>query len=94
MDSNMHDSHRNTYIWIGIAAGAAVGIIIAATRHRPRDRWSSAKQLTRKLSDHSVDFADRGKDIINRCQNIYEEGRKVVDDAVDLWSHGRKLVGV
>jgi len=94
MESSMHESNRNTYIWIGIAAGAAVGIIIAATRHRPRNRWYSAKQLTRKMADHSVDFADRGKDIINRCQNIYEEGRKVVDDALDLWSHGRKLVGV
>lgn len=87
---------RNTMIWIGIAAGAAAGIIIAMTsrRSRPRDKWSSAREITRKVADHSGDFADRGKDILNRAQNIYEEGRKLVDDAVDLWAHGRKLVGV
>lgn len=31
--------------------------------------------------------------MMDRIRVIYEEGRKVVDDANEIWSHGRKLVG-
>jgi len=92
-ESNMNEGTRNKMIWIGIAAGAAAGIIIAVTRQRrPRDRWSTAKDLTRRVADRSGELADRGKEIIGRAQAIYEESRKLVDEAVDLWSHGRRLV--
>ncbi|MFB3825295.1 MAG: hypothetical protein ACE15B_00955 [Bryobacteraceae bacterium] len=87
------EGHRKTWMWIGIAAGAAAGVIFAVKRRaRPHDRWSEAKSITRRVADHSGDLAGRGKEIINRVQSIYEEGRKVVDDAVELWEHGRKLV--
>lgn len=91
----MTEGNRKTWMWVGIVAGATAGVIFAVTRRsRPRDRWSEAKSITKKVADHSGDLADRGKDIINRMQYIYEEGRKVVDDAVELWEHGRKLVRV
>jgi gas vesicle protein len=90
---NQMNGSRNKFLWIGIAAGAAAGIIIAVTRsRRPHDRWSTAKDLTRRVADNSQDLAERGKEIISRAQNIYEEGRKIVEDAADLWTHGRRLV--
>jgi hypothetical protein len=30
---------------------------------------------------------------VDRVKTIYEESRKVVEEAGDLWAHGRKMVG-
>ncbi|MCL4402355.1 MAG: YtxH domain-containing protein [Acidobacteria bacterium] len=91
---NQAKEYNMTTIWLGVAIGAAIGVGFAISRSRKRDRWSSAKDVTRKFSDHSGDLAEKSKDIIARAQNIYQEGRKIVEDATELWSHGRKLVGV
>jgi hypothetical protein len=32
--------------------------------------------------------------MLERIKVIYDETRKVVDEATELWSQGRKLVGV
>ena len=91
--------HRNgntsTMVYIGLAAGAAIGIAFALTRRgksRRREPWEAAKHITRRFGDHSQELATRGKDIIERVHNMYEEGRKVYDEAVDLWGEGRRLV--
>jgi len=85
-------SNQTTKIWVGIAVGAAVGIGIALSR-RKRSRWDAAKTITSRVADHSGDFADMTKELVARVRNIYEESRRVVEDANHLWSHGRKLVG-
>jgi hypothetical protein len=82
-------------VWLGVAIGAAVGIGYAVSRNNRRhrhDRWTSAKDISRRVSQQSGDLAARSREIIDRAQKIYEEGRKIVDDATELWSHGRKLV--
>jgi len=81
-------------VWLGVAVGAAIGVGFALSRTRRHDRWSSAKDVSKRFSEHSGDLAARSKEIIERAQNIYEEGRKIYEDAAELWSHGRKLVGV
>ena len=83
---------RNRGIWIGIAVGTAVGIGIALSR-RKKTRWDSARAVTKRVTDHSADLADASRDIVDRIKTIYEEGCKVVEEATELWSHGRKLVG-
>jgi hypothetical protein len=94
---NTQMDSTNTKIWLGIAIGAAIGVGYAISRGRRtvrRDAWSSAKDITRRMADHSQDFAERSKEIIERMQAIYQEGRRVVEDATELWEHGRKAVGV
>src|SRR3954453_7489630 len=82
-------------VWLGVAIGAAIGIGYAVSRSgRRRDPWSSARDVSKRFSEHSGDLAARSKEIIERAQKIYDEGRKIVDDATELWSHGRKLVRV
>ena len=44
------------------------------------------------VSDHSGDFADATSNLMQRVRTIYDEGCKVVEEAGELWSHGRKLV--
>ena len=88
----MRDENRMTVIWLGVAIGAAVGVGIAISRGRRRDPWASAKDVTRRVADHSGELAERGKELIDRAQTIYQEGRKIVEEAADLWSESRRLV--
>ena len=94
MDSEMMTNGQfgNKVIWIGIAIGAAVGVGFALSRKKTT-RWDSARQITRRVADRSSDMADASRDIVERIKTIYEETRKVVDEAGELWAHGRKLVG-
>jgi ABC-type Zn2+ transport system substrate-binding protein/surface adhesin len=92
MDSEMNnDQGPNITLWLGIAIGAAVGIGIALSR-RKRTPWDQARKITTRLSDHSGDLADATSNIMQRVRTIYDEGCKVVEEAGELWSHGRKLV--
>jgi LPXTG-motif cell wall-anchored protein len=84
-------SGTNQMIWIGIAAGAAVGIVMALTRKK-RSGWDAARDVTRRMASQSGDFADATKDLMERMKIIYEEGRRVVEDAAHLWEQGRRLV--
>ena len=82
----------NIAIWIGVAVGAAVGIGIALSRSRRKTPWDSARDITKRVASHSEDFADAGREIIDRVKTIYDEGCRLVEEAGELWSHGRKLV--
>jgi LPXTG-motif cell wall-anchored protein len=84
---------NSNMIWIGIGVGAAIGLAFALSR-RKKDRWSAAKEVSQRFADRSGDLAAAGKDIVDRIKVIYDESRKVVEEAGELWSHGRKLVGV
>ena len=85
--------NRNMMIWLGIAAGTALGLGIALSR-RKQSRWDSAREFGHRISERSGDLADATQDIVQRVRTIYEEGRKVMEDAGELWSHGRRMVGV
>ena len=86
------ESNQATKIWLGIAVGAAVGIGIMLSR-RKRSRWESARDLTRRVADHSGELGDVTREMVDRVRNIYQETCKVVEDAGMLWARGRKLTG-
>ena len=93
-ENNMNGSWdvNSTKLWMGVAIGVAVGLGIALSRKK-KTKWDQAQEITRRVADRSPDFADATRDIVERVKTIYEEGLKVVEDAGELWSHGRKLVG-
>jgi ABC-type Zn2+ transport system substrate-binding protein/surface adhesin len=92
MDSEMNnDQGPNIGLWLGIAVGAAIGIGIAMSR-RKRSPWDQARRVASNLSDHTGDFAAATSNIMERVRTIYDEGCKVVEEAGELWNHGRKLV--
>ncbi len=86
------ESNQASKIWLGIAVGAAVGIGIMLSR-RKKTRWESAREITRRVADQSSELGDVTRNLVDRVRNIYEETLKVVDDAGQLWSRGRKLAG-
>ena len=93
MDSETNNGQGpNIAIWIGIAVGAAVGIGIALSRSRKKSPWDSARGIGKRVASHSGDLAESTRDIVERVKTIYEEGCKVVEEAGELWAHGRKLV--
>jgi gas vesicle protein len=75
---------------MGVGVGAAIGVAVALNR-RKRSGWYTA---TRRVADKTNDLAVVSKDMLERIKVIYAETRKVVDEATELWSQGRKLVGV
>jgi hypothetical protein len=88
------ESNQARKLWFGIAVGAAVGIgIMLSRRKRSPSRWESARELTRRVADHSSELGDVTREMVNRVGNIFEETRKVVEDAAVLWTRGRKLAG-
>ena len=88
-----HWSDHSTKLWLGLAAGAAIGLGIALSRRQKKSRWDSARQIGQRLSERSSDLTDAATNIIGRVKVIYDEGRKVAEDASELWAHGRKLAG-
>jgi hypothetical protein len=91
LDTHALDS-KAARIWVGIVLGAALGIGIALSR-RKRTRWDSARRFTRRVAAGSDDLAGVTRDMVDRVQTICAESRKVVEEAGQLWSRGRKLAG-
>jgi len=94
MPSEQNGWDKNSKIMFGIAIGAAVAVGIALSRmNRKKTPWDSAREITKRVSDRTGDLAGVTKDLVGHVRNIYDEGCKVVEEAGELWSHGRKLVG-
>jgi hypothetical protein len=79
-------------VWIGVGIGAAIGVGLALSRRR-RSHWSVAR-ASHRVADHTSDVVAASKDIVDRIRVIYNESCKLVDQAGDLWSSGRRIVGV
>lgn len=75
--------------WIipGVAVGAA--IIFYAVRSRKQTKWD---RVTGALTHGKAQLADTGKSLWDRIRIISEETSRAVEEAGQLWEHGRKLV--
>jgi hypothetical protein len=91
--SNGASGNHTNLMLVGVGVGAALGLAFALSR-RKRDRWYTAKQVSRRVADHTGDLAAASKDILDRVKIIYGESCKVVEEAAELWAQGRKLAGV
>jgi hypothetical protein len=91
--NNGNSGNKASLLWIGVGMGAAIGAAVVLSR-RKRDPWYSAKEVSRRVADRTGDLAAASKDIFDRLKIIYTESRKVVEEATELWSNGRKLAGV
>jgi hypothetical protein len=86
-------SKHSSKLWLGLAAGTAIGLGIALSRRQKKTRWDAARRIGERLSDHSGDLSEAAANIVGRVKLIYEEGCKVAEDAGQLWAQGRKVAG-
>jgi len=87
-------SNHTTKLWLGIAAGTAIGLGIALSRRPMKTGWDAARRIGERLSDRSGDLSEAAANIIGRVKIILDEGRKVAEDAGALWTQGRKVAGL
>jgi hypothetical protein len=80
-------------IWLGIALGTAIGVGIAISRRPKKNGWDIARRATKEISGRSAEIGDAAREIVDRVKTIYEEGSRIAEDAAELWTRGRKLVG-
>ena len=80
-------------IWMGLAIGTAIGLGIALSRRPKKSKWDVARRAGKQLQGRSAELAGAANDIVDRVKTIYAEGAQIVEDACELWSRGRKIVG-
>ena len=76
-------------VWLGVAIGVAVGVGIVVARRKSANN----NAFTTRAVDRISDFAEVTRDLVSRTKAIQQEALKVVQDAGQLWMHGRKLLG-
>lgn len=83
----MEKSDRLIWFLTGAALGAAVALLYAPQSGRDTRRYlgKKARQGREMVGDASREALDKGRE-------LYEKGRKMADDAADLFERGRRLV--
>ena len=91
---NQWTNGTNNKVWIGVGVGAAIGVAALVLSRRRRAPWYDPRAVSKRVANHTADLAAASKDIVDRVRVIYNESCKVVEEATDLFTQGRKLVGV
>ena len=73
---------RATFFLLGAAIGAAAALLMA-----PASGARTRRRLVRKGEEVADYLIDAGKDLVERCEELYERSGELVDDA------GRELAG-
>jgi gas vesicle protein len=71
--------------------GAMIGVI-AAILYVPRSGKQTRDFLSAKTQRGKDAVAETSKDFVDASREMFERGRKVVEDAADLFDRARRLV--
>ena len=83
----MADDNNIAWFLAGAAIGAAAGILFAPKAGR------DTRELVSKTTHDSREAVEKtGHDLMEKGKELYDQGKKIVDDASDLFERGRKLV--
>ena len=91
MENNGHRNNNTGWIISGVAIGTGIALAVASARkkHRWQDRLlDTAENVARRRDE----LAETGRNIFDRIRIIYCESRKVIEEAGELWTHGRRIV--
>jgi gas vesicle protein len=67
---------RIVFFLLGSALGAAVALLVA-----PESGARTRRTLRRKGQDAADYVVDAGKDLVDRCEDLYKRSEELVDDA-------------
>ena len=85
------DNTTSNLVWFltGAAAGAAIALLYA-----PQSGRQSRKFIRRKTEDSQEALAELGKDVLDRGREYYDKGRKIAEEAGELFERGRKKLAL
>jgi gas vesicle protein len=85
----MAQNSGENFVWFltGAAMGAAVALLYA-----PQSGERTRRQIGRKLADGREILADSTDDVIEKGRDLYTKGRRVADEAAELFEKGRRIV--
>jgi gas vesicle protein len=77
------------FVWFlaGIGIGAGIALLYA-----PKTGRDTRRLIGKKARHGREAVADVSRDLIDKGREFYEKGRKVADDAVELFERGRGLM--
>lgn len=78
---------RILWFMVGAAAGASVALLFA-----PMTGDKTRRIISRKAREGRDVLNDRGGDLLDKGRELYKQGRRVADEAADLFERGRKMV--
>jgi gas vesicle protein len=83
---------RNTsesLVWF--VAGAAVGASLALL-YAPQTGRDTRRLISKKTRRGREAVAEMSRDLAGKGRDLFDKGRRVADDAAELFERGRKLV--
>jgi gas vesicle protein len=83
----MEDDNKLGWFIAGVAIGATVALLYAPKTGRDTRKYlgKTAEGSREAMESSAREMMDRGKD-------LYDQGKKIAEDAADLFERGRKLV--
>ena len=94
--SDMRAGDRAGFFLLGAAIGAAAALLMA-----PASGARTRRRLVRKSEEVADYLIDAGKELVERCEDLYERSGELVEDATHelagkyraLREHSRLLMG-
>jgi gas vesicle protein len=80
---------KDRLVWFltGAALGAAVALLYA-----PQSGQDTRRYLGKKARKGREAIGDVSREALDKGRELYQKGRKMADDAADLFERGRRLV--
>ena len=85
----MSENHTGKIVWL--LTGAAIGATIALL-YAPSSGEDTRRFLTKKVRKGKRALAEASEDIVEKGRDYYERGRRLADDAAEMFDRGRRLV--
>jgi gas vesicle protein len=89
MADHEEDNLANNIGWF--IAGAVLGLT-AAILLAPQSGKDTRQFISGKTQQGRDALTETGKDVFGRSKEVIDKGRQLVEDAVELFERGRKLV--
>ena len=72
-------------------AGAAIGASIALL-YAPQSGEETREYLRKKAGESRDKLSDMSDDLVGKGRDLYEKGRRVADDAAELFERGKRVL--
>ena len=87
MDEDYGNSDRMLWFVAGAAVGAAIALLYA-----PATGVDTRKRLAARTGDGRLAIAGGSREMFERARNLFDQGRRLADEAAEMFERGRQIV--